>query len=153
MRTIIEPTMDDLLYVSSRICAGDRQELALTRDPDDYENLARDAWESSFKKVVLDGEPVMAFGAKMVSGGTALVWGYKTELGWSAVRDVTKFIKRAMIPQLRCDGVRRAVCLVHPLNVTSQKWLAHLGFSFRATQRGFGTRTDELWLFQRDEPQ
>jgi L-amino acid N-acyltransferase YncA len=64
---------------------------------------------------------------------------------------VTKFIKRTMIPQLKKEGVCRAVCLVHPLNQASQNWLRHLGFTPGATSREFGTRHEEVLLFQRDD--
>lgn len=151
MRTINAPTIDDLLYVGSWLCDADRQELALTRDPDDYVSLARDAWESRFKFVVLDeAVPTMAFGAKPVKG-IALVWGFKTDRGWPAIRGVTKFIRRTMIPALHDEGVRTAVCLVHPNNWSSQHWLRHLGFHPRATTRDFGTRHEEVLLFQRDD--
>jgi hypothetical protein len=147
MKTVNEPTMDDLLFVGAWMCRSDWNELALTRDPDDYVRLAHDAWDSSFKKVVLDNAvPVFAFGAKQV-GDTALVWGFKTDQGCKAIRTVTKYILRTMIPALRETGVRKAVCLVHPDNRASQAWLRHLGFSPRATFGDFGTL-----LFQRDEP-
>lgn len=151
MRTIAEPLLSDLLFIGQRLCFSDRQELSLTRHPDDYVSLAEDAWSSPHKHVVLDPLPVMAFGARPV-GDVALVWGFKTELGWPAVPLVTKYILRTMIPALRDIGVRRAVCLVHPHNAASQTWLRHLGFTLRATTREFGTRHEEVCLFQRDEP-
>jgi hypothetical protein len=152
MRTVNEPTFDDLLFVASWMCKADQIELALTRDPTDYVKLAHDAWESRFKFVVLDEAlPVMAFGAKPINR-TALVWGFKTDKGWPAVLTATKYIKRIMIPALRDAGVRKAVCLVHPNNWSSQSWLRHLGFHPEATTREFGTRHEEVILYQRDEP-
>jgi hypothetical protein len=151
MRTINDPTMDDLLFIGSWMCDSDRVEMALTRDPADYVQLAKDAWESQFKFVVLDnGFPVMAFGAKPIEG-TALVWGFKTDKGWSSISTVTKFLRRVMIPALKDIGVRRAICLVHPDNRASQRWLTHLGFSPKATFTGFGSRKEDVLLFQRDE--
>lgn len=152
MRTIVAPRLEDLLCVAAQLCASDRLELSLTRDDvDDYVSLAHDAWECPIKHVVFDREPVMAFGARPL-GATALVWGFKTVDGWPAVPLVTRFILRTMIPALRDIGVRRAICLVHPLNAASQTWLRHLGFTPRATTREFGTRHEEVVLFQRDEP-
>lgn len=152
MRTVNEPTLDDLLFVASWMCESDQLELALTRDPTDYVRLAHDAWDSRFKYVVLDnGSPVMAFGAKSMKD-TALVWGFKTDKGWPAVRIATKYIKRVMIPALRQAGMRRGICLVHPNNWASQLWLRHLGFNLKATTRELGTRHEEVLLFQYDEP-
>ena len=45
-RNVHDATLDDLMLVGSWLCAADRQELAATRDPDDYEGLALDAWQS-----------------------------------------------------------------------------------------------------------
>lgn len=150
---IHDATLDDLKRIGSALCASDRMELAATRDPDDVEKLAADAYASSMKKVALDGDaPVFAFGAGVLPGDVAVVWGFKTERGWAAVRAVTKFIRRTMIPDLRAIGVRRAVCLVHPDNDRSREWLAHLGFKPRATLQGFGTRREGMLLYQRDEP-
>ena len=149
MITVNAATYDDLTYIGSWLCDEDREELALTRDPDDYVSLANDAWESKFKFVALDeATPVMAFGAK-ASKNFAVVWGFKTERGWPAVRSVTKFIRRTMIPALHKAGVYRAVCAVNPGNAVSQAWLRHLGFVPRATTRDIGTRHGEVILFER----
>jgi ribosomal protein S18 acetylase RimI-like enzyme len=152
VRTVNEPTEDDLLYIGSWLCASDRKELALTRDPDDYYLLAHDAWISPYKRVVLDeGMPVLAFGASQIIGDTAAVWGFKTERGRSSLRLVTKYIHRTMIPALRSLGVRHAVCLVHPENTASQRWLQHLGFALKATLPDIGAGHEEVFLFRRDE--
>jgi hypothetical protein len=152
MRTVNDATFEDLMYIGSWLCVSDRQELSVTRDPDDYESLATDAWESSVKKVVLDnGEPVLAFGAKPCVDDIVLVWGFKTEKGWSAVRTATKYIRRTMIPELRAMGIRHGVCLVHPDNVPSQRWLTHLGYTLRATLTGIGSRHEDMLLFGWDE--
>ena len=153
--SIHDATLEDLMLVGSWLCDEDRIELAATRDPDDYESLALDAWSSPFKMVALaETRPVFAFGARPSYTGsdTALVWGFKTESGWAAARTVTKYINRVMIPELRAFGIRRAMCLVHPGNVRSQRWLAFLSFRPKATLRGFGPRNQDMLLFQRDEP-
>jgi len=57
-----------------------------------------------------------------------------------------------MIPELRAVGVRHAVCLVHPSNRLSHKWLLHLGFAPSAKLQGIGSRREDMLLFRRDEP-
>ena len=151
--SVHDATLDDLMLIGSWLCAADREELAATRDPDDYEGLALDAWRSLYHKVALeDARPVFAFGANPI-GDTdmAQVWGYKTEAGWASARTVTKYIQRTMIPELRAIGIQRATCLVHPKNVRSQRWLAFLGFRLEATLQGFGSRKQDMLLFQRDD--
>jgi hypothetical protein len=152
MITINDATVEDLTYVGSWLAPDDREELALTRDPDDYVSLADDAWRSTVCKVALyDAVPVMAFGAK-TDGRTALVWGFKTDRAVPALAMVTKYIRRVMIPVLQDMGVRKAVCVVHPQNRASRDWLQILGFTPRATRRDIGTQGEEVVLFQRDEP-
>jgi hypothetical protein len=152
-RNVHDATLNDLMMVGSWLCASDRQELAATRDPDDYEGLALDAWKSPIRKVAVEEAiPVFAFGANPIGSDMAQVWGYKTERGWASALTVTKYIRRIMIPELRAMGIRRATCLVHPDNVKSQQWLALLGFRPKATLWGFGSRRQDMFLFQRDEP-
>lgn len=151
-RNVHDATLDDLMLVGSWLCASDRQELAATRDPDDYEALALDAWRSPIRKVATDNaRPVFAFGANPTGGGTATVWGFKTEAGWGSVLTVTKYIHRVMVPELRNMGIRRATCVVHPDNVRSQQWLALLGFKPQAILWGIGTRRQDMFLLQRDD--
>jgi hypothetical protein len=151
MIRIATATLEDLDYVASWLCPMDRLELSFTRDPDDYEQLALDAWRSLIHRVALDDSavPIFAFGAHPLDASTAQVWGFKTPAGKRAVRTVTKYLQRDMIPALRAIGVRRAVCSVHRENTASRKWLAHLGFAPRATPGETGT---PLILYQRDEP-
>jgi hypothetical protein len=152
-REVHDALLDELITIGEGLCAADRHELAVTRNLDDPWMLAFDAAKSRICKVVLDeAEPVFAFGANPVSRDIAVVWGFKTERGWSSILTVTKYIRKIMIPELRAIGIRRAACLVHPDNVRSQRWLTLLGFRSKATLRGFGPRRQEMLLFQRDEP-
>jgi hypothetical protein len=149
--TIANATIDDLIMVAAWLSPVDRMELAATRDPDDYEQLANDAFTSQYCKVaLLDGLlPVFAFGARLLDEGRAQVWGFKTPRGPEAIRPVTRYLLRDLIPTLRAIGISRAVCFVHPDNHGSRRWLAHLGFSPRATHGEFGA---PLIRYQRDEP-
>jgi hypothetical protein len=151
MITIADATMDDLTYVASWLSAIDRTELSITRDPNDYDTLAADAYISPCCKVaLLDGmTPVFAFGVRPIANDTVGVWGFKTRDGRRAVRAVTKYLIKHVIPALRDTGITRAICYVHPDNTASQRWLAHLGFRPMATPGDFGT---PLIRYQRDEP-
>ena len=152
MTRIATATFEDLAYVASWLCLMDRKELACTRDPDDYIRLARDAWETDIHKVALDddlGTPVFAFGVRRMARDIVGVWGFKTSRGRRAIRTVTKYLLRDVIPDLRDTGIKRAICWVHPDNTDSQRWLAHMGFRPMATPGELGT---PLILYQRDEP-
>lgn len=151
MIQIATATMEDLAYVASWISPVDRMELAVTRDPDDYLKLAKDAFQSKVCKVALTafGLPIFAFGAYPVSKSEARVWGFKTRNGVCAIKEVTRYLRSDMIPKLRDIGIVRASCHVHKDNRGSQRWLAHLGFEPKATDGELGT---PLILYQRDEP-
>jgi hypothetical protein len=151
MITIADATFDDLAYVASWLSQVDRMELAVTRDPDDYEQLARDAYASAIHKVALEDRlrPIFAFGAYPIGDATVHVWGFKTPRGPHAIPSVTKYLLRVLIPSLRSIGISRAVCAVHSNNHGSRRWLAHLGFRPSATPGETGT---PLILYQRDEP-
>lgn len=152
MITIADATMDDLTYVASWLSDIDRTELSITRDPNDYDKLAADAYTNSHycKVALMDGMlPVFAFGARRINRRTVGVWGFKTRDGHCAIRAVTKYLIRHVIPDLRDTGITRAICYVHPDNGSSQRWLAHLGFRPLATPGDLGT---PLIRYQRDEP-
>jgi hypothetical protein len=151
MTTIATATFEDLAYVASWMCPMDRRELAVTRDPDDYVRLARDAFATKIHKVALNaaGTPVFAFGAQPIDKHTVSVWGFKTRHGQSVARTVTKYLLQKIIPDLRDTGISRAICYVHPDNAVSRRWLAHLGFRPLATPGELGT---PLIKYQRDEP-
>jgi len=152
MITIADATMDDLTYVASWLSDIDRLELSITRDPNDYDTLAKDAYTNSqyCKVALLDGLlPVFAFGARRIKRRTVGVWGFKTRDGSRAIRAVTKYLIKHVIPDLRDTGITRAICYVHPDNRGSQRWLAHLGFRPSATPGELGT---PLIRYQRDEP-
>ena len=151
MIRIATATYEDLAHVASWLSPMDRMEMAVTRDPDDYPGLARDAEASLIHKVALDeaGCPVFAFGAHPAGIDAATVWGYKTVRGTRAIRAVTRYLRDDMIPALRAIGVVRATCLVHRDNKGSRLWLSRLGFRPVATPGEFGTL---LLQYRRDEP-
>jgi hypothetical protein len=156
MIEIVEGRETDIALIGALLCDDDLRELSCTRDTSDFPRLARDAADSHYCKVALDhGRPVMAFGAKrfpaLLDPGIAFVWAFKTDLGWRAARTVTKHIRRIMIPALRADGIDRAACFVHRENGLSCRWLAHLGFTPKATLPGFGTPHRDLILYMRDD--
>jgi hypothetical protein len=151
MIRIANATLEDLAYIASWLSPVDRMELACTRDPDDYMQLANDAAQTMIHKVALDhgGTPIFAFGAHPLGVDAATVWGYKTQAGSRAIKAVTRYLRDEMIPNLRNIGVVRATCYVHQDNHGSRLWLSRLGFRPRATPGDIGA---PLVLYQRDEP-
>jgi hypothetical protein len=147
---IEDASLMKLIYVAQELRPLDRLELACTRDPDDYESLAVEAWASPVKHIALasDGEPVFAFGARP-GGCNHLVqpWAFGTERSHEVMGEVTKFVIRFMIPRLARVGARRAQVAVHPENYPAIKWLAHLGFAVEAKLTGIGSHGEDMLLF------
>ena len=138
---VIDGTLETLTSIARDLCDDDRVELAVTREVEDPEALARDALRGEFCKVVtLAHEPVFAFGAWRCQPATAVVWGFKTPQGRAVIRTVTKYIKRRLIPDLRAIGISHGMCLVHPDNKYSQRWLSHLGYYPLGQTTDIGTR-------------
>lgn len=154
MIAIRDANPSDIATVGSFLCEDDIRELSLTRDINDIEALARDAMVGDYCKIVTKNDvPVMAFGAKRywhIDPTLAFVWAFKTDLGWSVARAVTKHIHRTMIPALRTLGIEKAACLVHRSNSVSCRWLTHLGFRPKATP-GVGTPHRDLVLYFRND--
>ena len=136
-----DATLYDLIDVASNLREADRRELALSRDPDDWEQLVMDVVGVLQCKVALvDEQPALAFGARLVSPTTVTVWGFGTDRACLAGRTVTRHVRRTMIPLLRSIGITRAQCAVDVDNQTSRRWLAVLGFAPEALVPGMGDR-------------
>lgn len=150
---IRESSLLDLVHIARHLSVLDRLELGATRDPDNAEDLALDAWHQAVKFTAFSGrdaEAIMAFGVGMPSPDYVTVWGFKTERYREVIRPVTKFVCRTMLPELRDKhGVQRAECVVHPDNSPSRRWLAFLGFELEATLSGFGNRQEDMLLYAR----
>ncbi len=126
----------------------DRQEIGETRtlDPD---QIAIDAYASPWRWVAYDDNnlPALVIGAKPAHAGVCTVWGYGTRSYRDCIVEMTKHLQTDMVPALLNAGFHRAQCLVHPDNVSSQKWLEKLGFKAEATLRGFGSSRTDMLLF------
>lgn len=146
--TVIRPaTLLDTMVVARSLCYDDLVELSATRDALDADRLAIDAMSAAIKKIAyVDGCPAMVFGVYFVDDQRVTVWGFKTDRGCRAIREVTKHIRRRIIPDLRSYGVDTAACLVHSENQRSLKWLASLGFRREAIRPGLGTRNRDIPL-------
>ena len=148
--TIIEDAnFDDLRFIALNLRPEDRLELAVTRDADDYESLAWSAAYSRHRKVAItDGRPVFAFGAADMPGQHKVqVWGFGTRDALPALKPVTRYIQRILIPEILSRGVLSAQAISHPANKISHRWLKHLGFTLGAAVPDVGDRKETMFLF------
>ena len=140
---------NDLLFLAMNLRPEDTLELSVTRDIDDANDLAWAGAYSRWKKVAIwDRRPVFAFGATQVKGEPRVqVWGFGCVHAVHALKPVTKYIKKIMIPEILSSGAIEAQAVSHPANAASHRWLQFLGFRPKATITGVGPRKQDMLLF------
>ena len=140
---------DDLRALAMNLRPEDRLELSVTRNVDDWSGLAWAGAYSKWRKVAIwDRRPVFAFGANEIENQPRVqVWGFGCVHAVHAVKPVTRYIKKFMIPEILRSGVVEAQAVSHPANATSHRWLEFLGFRLKATITGIGPRKEDMLLF------
>jgi hypothetical protein len=147
---IDDARFNDLRFIAMNLREEDRRELAVTRDPDDYDGLASAAFFSFYRKVaIFDQKARFAFGASQtLIPGVVQVWGFGTPAAEKVLKPVTKYIKQSMVPELLSQGVVEARAFSHSSNAAAHRWLEYLGYTPGATISGAGARKkDSLILF------
>jgi len=145
---IRQPSYKDLLHVARHLRAVDVIELSLTRK-DSPTRLALDAWRTQHRMMAyLGDEPVFAFGVALGEvSGHGQAWGFGTDKSPRVLREVTKYLRKRMIPALIGEGLSIVQALADPDNRVSARWLYHLGFTPHAKLAGIGAGGHDLVLW------
>ena len=140
---------NDLLFLAINLRPEDTLELSVTRDIGDANDLAWAGAYSRWRKVAIwDNRPAFAFGATQIEKEPRVqVWGFGCVHAVHALKPVTRYIKKVMIPEILASGALEAQAVSHPANVTSHRWLQFLGFRLKATITGVGPRKQDMLLF------
>lgn len=146
---IANANFDDLRFLALNLRPEDVLELSVTRDLSRYEDLAWAGAFSTWRKVAIwERKPVFAFGAAEIPHEPRVhVWGFGSLDAVHALKPVTKYIRRFMIPEILRAGTIEAQAVSHPANLTSHRWLQFLGFRPKATITGIGPRQEDMLLF------
>jgi len=155
---IAQPRLVDLLFIAHRLRASDLDELGLTRDLEHSggrTRLATDAWASHYRRVAYlklddsDREPVFAFGVNLDKARPRYgqAWGFGTDHSPRVLREVTRYLRKRMIPELLGEGLQAVQALGDPVNSLSARWLGHLGFAPIANLAGIGAGGHDLTLW------
>ena len=149
MPKIDDANFNDLRFLALNLRPEDTLELSVTRDLDDINDLAWAGAYSRWKKVAIwDRRPVFAFGATQIEKEPRVqVWGFGGVHAVHALKPVTRYIKKIMIPEILQSGAVEARAVSHPANVMSHRWLQFLGFRLKATITGVGPRKQDMLLF------
>jgi hypothetical protein len=141
MMRIARINYPDLLYVADNMRDMDKNEIFATRWDENPESLVDSIMKyGDFGWVVgsEDGIPIAAFGAIPIWPGSWQVWMFATDRWNEVSTQVTKFIKRVMIPAIVDAGWNRAECKSIEDHPTAHRWLEMLGATHEHTLACFG---------------
>lgn len=145
------PTPFALHVIAARLRPEDRHELAVTRDIEDAETLVHDAFLARYGYIavaMIDRVPVFAFGVVPAPHLDHVnAWAFGTVESPRVLREVTKHIKKIMVPKLISLGVQTVQAVSHPENFAAHRWLRHLGFRLQARLSDIGPRNEDMLLF------
>ena len=97
---------------------------------------------------ILNRRPVFAFGAAEIENEPRVhVWAFGSLDAVQALKPVTRYIRKLMIPEILRFGFVEAQAVSHPANQTAHRWLQFLGFRLKATITGIGPRKEDMLLF------
>jgi hypothetical protein len=150
---IHQPSFEEILAVARNLRAADIKELSVTRrDLSNPVKLATSAWAAKYRRAAYIGEkPVFVFGMTLFEGDPTQgqAWGFGTSTAHLAMKAVTKFIIRDMVPDMLGIGLVAVQAIGHPEHDLSARWLRRLGFSSMAATLpgvGAGTHPMILWI-------
>jgi hypothetical protein len=149
MPMIDDANFNDLRFLAMNLRPEDTLELSVTRDLKKYEDLAWAGAYAKWRKVAIyDRRPVFAFGASEIPNEPRVhVWGFGSLDAVHALKPVTRYIRKFMVPEILHSGVIEAQAISHPANQTAHRWLQFLGFRLKAKITGIGPRKEEMFLF------
>lgn len=147
-----EMTEEGLVYVLGHLCAEDLAELKATVDQGAVEATARlilsipgPKWEVQAP----DGEPAAVGGVVPFWPGLASGWMWGTDRWDEIILEVTRAIKRHILPTLDARGMHRIECRPMASNRAAIRWLGLLGFEQEAITPSFGRGSEDFALCAR----
>jgi hypothetical protein len=149
MPKIDDANFNDLRFLAMNLRPEDTLELSVTRDLKKYEDLSWAGAYAKWRKVAIyDRRPVFAFGASEIPNEPRVhVWGFGSLDAVHALKPVTRYIRKLMVPEILRSGIIEAQAISHPANTVSHRWLTFLGFRLKATIPGVGARKQDMFLF------
>jgi hypothetical protein len=139
-----------LLYVADNMREIDKKEVFATRwddNPEDLVDCIMAKGSFGWISVANDGIPVAAFGAIACWPGVWQVWMFATDRWDEVSSEVTKFIKRIMIPAIKSTDWLRAECRSIEGHDTAHRWLEFLGATREASLKMLGKNGDTFHVY------
>lgn len=138
-----------LTWIAKHLREWDRREIMATRWSEEPADLAREAalsGDTSWAALV-DGIPAVAYGAFPMWPGVWSVWAFGTDNFRHAGREVTRHIRRAIIPGMAQVGARRAQAYSMDGHDDAQRWIKALGGKRESIAYGYGKGGEDFHLF------
>lgn len=146
-----------IVYVVQNMRAADREEIFATRHGDCLDTLASDVfqhWGSVGWVAWHDHLPVAAFGATSLWPGSWMAWLFATDNFGQVGFEVTRHIRRVMIPSLVDRGASRCEARSIISHTEAHRWLrSSLGATEEARLRRYGRNGEDFLVFRWDRPE
>lgn len=145
-------TIEGLLWVLGHLRGHDEAELLATVDQGDIETTGHLIWMipgPKWEALAPDGEPAVIGGFTPIWPGLGSGWMWGTDRWDEVVLEVTRAMKRHILPALDAKGVHRIECRPMADNVAAIRWLELVGFRQEAVTAQFGRGCQDFVLCAR----
>ena len=146
-------TQGGLEFVLGNLCSADELELRATIWKGSAESTAAliaqipgPKWEARAES---DGEPVAVGGFVPVWPGMGSGWMWGTGRWDEVIHEVTRAMRKHILPTLDARGVHRIECRAMVSNKSSIRWLELCGFKQEAVTAQFGQGREDFILCAR----
>lgn len=148
---LVKLTLLDALYVCNYLRASDLREAKATSHCGDAEQLAMTMIQhyGPYSHAVLgeDGTPIAVIGATEQWPGVWTCWMLATDRFNEIGKELTRWVKRAMIPHLVEQGAHRIDAYSIDGHDTAHRWLRFCGAVQEARLRRYGRNGEDFLVF------
>jgi RimJ/RimL family protein N-acetyltransferase len=148
--TVGIPTQEGLAHIVANLRERDRREIYALRWDDEPDHLIADLVAYSgplWRQWDWDGEPIAIVGATPRRPGVAMVGAFGTELWPKAIRAMTAYVLRDLIPTLVGADYHRAEAYAMAANIDSRRWIEALGGQREAWLHAYGKGREDFILY------
>jgi len=147
----VRADLGSLLYVCRNLRQADRDEIFATRWTDNPDELAAHAFqhwgEFSYIAHGQDGMPIASIGAVPAWEGVWSAWMMATDRFPEIGKQLTRWVKRSMIPAIVASGCHRAEARSCSDHTSAHRWMESLGAKPESVLRRYGREKQDFILF------
>jgi hypothetical protein len=150
---LASPSLLDVMYVTRHLREWDRKELFATRFDEDPDRLAMDVmgwgplWWVAGGAVDGRDKAIAVIGAREVWPGMWSVGMFATDDFPKIGLSLTRWVKRAMIPAVVRQGIRRGECRSIEGHAVAHRWLETLGAKRTGESTNYGKGGETFFTY------